>query len=35
MKVEKRLVYAEEVEDLICGLDSLPWEEEVQTLVNS
>lgn len=35
MKVENRLVYAEEVEDLICGLDSLPWEEEVQTLVNS
>lgn len=35
MKNKKRLVYAEEVECLINGLDSLPWEEDVQTLVNS
>jgi hypothetical protein len=35
MKNKKRLVYADEVEYLICGLDSLPWEEDVQTLVNS
>lgn len=35
MKNKKRLVYAEEVEGLINGLDSLPWEEDVRTLVNS
>lgn len=35
MKNKKRLVYAEEVEDLINGLDSLPCEEDVQMLVNS
>lgn len=35
MATEKRLVYAEEVEELIAGMDSLPWEEEVETLVNS
>ena len=35
MKNKKRLVYAEDVEDLINGLDSLPWEEDVQMLVNS
>lgn len=35
MENKKRLVYADEVEDLINGLDSLPWEEDVRTLVNS
>lgn len=35
MENKKRLVYADEVEDLINGLDSLPWEEDVHTLVNS
>ena len=31
----KRVVYAEDVKELINGLDSLPWEEEVDDLVNS
>jgi hypothetical protein len=35
MKNQRRLVYADEVEYLVNGLDSLPWEEDVQTLVNS
>jgi hypothetical protein len=35
MKNQRRLVYADEVEYLINSLDSLPWEEDVHTLVNS
>lgn len=30
-----RLIKAEDVKELINGLDSLPWEEEVDDLVNS
>lgn len=30
-----RLVDVEDVKELINGLDSLPWEEEVDDLVNS
>lgn len=35
MATEKRLVYAEEVMALICGMDSLPWEESAQEMVES
>ena len=34
MATEKRLVYATDVKDLINGLESLPWEEEVDYLVD-
>ncbi len=30
-----RLINAEDVKDLINGLDSLPWEEQVDELVDS
>ena len=29
-----RLIDAEEVKDLLLGLDSLPWEEEVDEIVD-
>lgn len=32
---EKRLIYADEAIELINGLESLPWEEETEYLVNS
>lgn len=35
MANEKRLIYAEEAVELINGLESLPWEEETEGLVNS
>ena len=35
MANEKRLIYADEVVELINGLESLPWEEETEDLVNS
>lgn len=31
----KKLVYAEDVKDLINGLEELPWEENVDDLVDS
>lgn len=30
-----RLINADDVKELLIGLDSLPWEEEVDDLVNS
>lgn len=35
MASEKRMVYAEDVATLINGLESLPWEEETDYLVES
>lgn len=32
---DKRLVYVADVKDLINGLDELPWEENVDDLVNA
>ena len=31
----KKLVYADDVKDLLKGLESLPWDEEVDYLVDS
>jgi hypothetical protein len=35
MANEKRLIYADDAIELINGLESLPWEEETEEMVNS
>ena len=30
-----KLVYSDDVKELLLGLDSLPWEEQVDEIVNS